>query len=39
MRVAVAQFSAGKDKVANLRSVGGLAEQAAEAGAQVVVFP
>jgi predicted amidohydrolase len=39
MRVAVAQFSAGKDKVANLRSIGGLAEQAAEAGAQVVVFP
>jgi deaminated glutathione amidase len=39
MKVAVAQFSAGKDKVANLHSIAGLAEQAAGAGAQVVVFP
>jgi predicted amidohydrolase len=39
MKVAVAQFSAGKDKVANLRSIAGLAAQAAGAGAQVVVFP
>ena len=39
MKVAVAQFSAGKDKTANLRSIAGLAAQAADAGAQVVVFP
>jgi predicted amidohydrolase len=39
MKVAVAQFSAGKDKAANLRSIAGLAEQAADARAQVVVFP
>jgi predicted amidohydrolase len=39
MKVAVAQFSAGKDKVANLRSIAGLAAQAAAAGAQVAVFP
>src|ERR1700680_2410254 len=39
MKVAVAQFSAGKDKAANLRSIAGLAGQAADAGAQVAVFP
>jgi predicted amidohydrolase len=39
MKVAVAQFSAGKDKAANLRSIANLAGQAAEAGAEVVVFP
>jgi predicted amidohydrolase len=39
MKVAVAQFSAGNDKDANLRSIAGLAGQAAKAGAQVVVFP
>jgi deaminated glutathione amidase len=37
MKVAVAQFSAGKDKDANLRSITELTEQAA--GAHVVVFP
>jgi predicted amidohydrolase len=39
MKVAVAQFSAGKDKAANLRSITDLSGQAAEAGAQVAVFP
>ena len=39
MKVAVAQFSAGRDKDANLRSIAGRAGEAAGAGAQVVVFP
>jgi predicted amidohydrolase len=39
MRIAVAQMSAGMDKAANLRRIGGLAAEAAGAGAKVVVFP
>lgn len=39
MRIAVAQMSAGMDKAANLKRIGGLAADAAEAGAGVVVFP
>ena len=39
MRVAVAQFSSGMSKPANLERITRLAAQAAEAGAHVVVFP
>jgi deaminated glutathione amidase len=39
MKVAVAQFSAGMDKAANLARIEGLAERAATAGAQLAVFP
>jgi deaminated glutathione amidase len=39
MRVAVAQFSAGMDKAANLERISALTAQAAEAGARLVVFP
>ena len=39
MRLAVAQFSAGMDKVANLERISALTARAAEAGARLVVFP
>jgi predicted amidohydrolase len=39
MRVAVAQFSSGMSKPANLERITNLAAQAADAGANVVVFP
>jgi predicted amidohydrolase len=39
MRIAVAQMSAGMDKPANLRRIAALAEEAAGAGARLVVFP
>jgi deaminated glutathione amidase len=39
MKVAVAQFSAGMDKAANLNCIEELAERAAAAGAQLAVFP
>lgn len=39
MRIAVGQFSAGMDKPANLARISDLTARAAEAGAQVVVFP
>ena len=39
MKIAVAQFSAGYDKTANLEHISALAEEAARAGAQLVVFP
>jgi deaminated glutathione amidase len=39
MRVAVAQFSAGMDKAANLLCITRLAGQAASMGAELVVFP
>jgi predicted amidohydrolase len=39
MRIAVGQFSAGMDKHANLERIRALTEQAAEAGARLVVFP
>jgi deaminated glutathione amidase len=39
MRVAVAQFSAGMDKSANLERITKLTAQAAESGARLVVFP
>ena len=39
MRIAVAQFSAGMDKPANLAKITSLSDRAAEAGARVAVFP
>jgi predicted amidohydrolase len=39
MRIAVGQFSAGMDKRANLERISDLTARAADAGAQVVVFP
>ena len=39
MRVAVAQFAPGKDKSANLARIAALTEDAARAGARLVVFP
>ncbi len=39
MKVAVAQFAAGFDKAANLAACSRLAEQAAQAGAELVVLP
>ena len=39
MKIAVAQFSAGGDKTANLANISALAEEAAQAGARLVVFP
>ena len=39
MRVAVAQFSAGMSKPANLERIAKLTADAAESGARVVVFP
>jgi len=39
MRLAVAQFSAGMDKAANLERISTLTAQAAEAGARLAVFP
>ena len=39
MKVAVAQFASGSDKTANLAQITALAEQAAQAGARMVVFP
>jgi predicted amidohydrolase len=39
MRVAVAQFSAGMAKPANLERIADLSAQAADAGARLVVFP
>jgi predicted amidohydrolase len=39
MKVAVAQFASGPDKSANLEHISTLAEQAAQAGARLVVFP
>ncbi len=39
MKIAVAQFASGADKAANLAHISALAEQAAQAGARVVVFP
>lgn len=39
MRVAVAQFSAGMSKPANLERIAKLTAQAAESGARLVVFP
>jgi len=39
MKVAVAQFSAGMDKAANLERIIALAERAAGEGAELVVFP
>jgi predicted amidohydrolase len=39
MRVAVAQFSAGMNKPANLERIAKLAAHAADSGARVVVFP
>jgi predicted amidohydrolase len=39
VRVAVAQFAPGADKPANLEQISRLAEQAARAGARIVVFP
>ena len=39
MRLAVAQFSAGMDKAANLERISALTAQAAEAGARLAVFP
>ncbi|MEO8744128.1 MAG: carbon-nitrogen hydrolase family protein [Candidatus Dormiibacterota bacterium] len=39
MKVAVAQYEAGSDKNANLEHITELAEQAASAGARLVVFP
>ena len=39
VKVAVAQFSAGMSKPANLESITRLAAQAADAGARLVVFP
>lgn len=39
MRVAVAQFESGPDKIANLERITELAEEGASAGARLVVFP
>lgn len=39
MKIAVAQFAPTADKKANLEHISGLAEQAAHAGARMVVFP
>jgi deaminated glutathione amidase len=39
MRLAIAQFSAGMNKPANLERISNLTARAADAGAQVVVFP
>ena len=39
MRVAVAQFTAGMNKLANLKKITKLSAEAADAGARVVVFP
>ncbi|MDQ6876938.1 MAG: carbon-nitrogen hydrolase family protein [Candidatus Dormibacteraeota bacterium] len=39
MKIAVAQFSSGMDKAANLARIASLIERAADAGARVVVFP
>src|ERR1700730_8482336 len=39
MRIAVAQFSAGMSKPANLERLSALARSAADAGARIVVFP
>lgn len=39
MRIAVAQFSAGMNKAANLERIASLTGRAAEAGARLVVFP
>lgn len=39
MKVAVAQFSAGSDKAANLGRISALSEEAAQSGARLVVFP
>jgi predicted amidohydrolase len=39
MRIAVAQLAAKMDKVANLRRIATLTEEAAAAGAELVVFP
>src|SRR5580700_5727457 len=39
MRIAIAQFSAGMNKPANLARISDLAARAADGGAKVVVFP
>lgn len=39
MRIAIGQFSAGMNKTANLERISDLTARAADAGAQVVVFP
>lgn len=39
MRIAVAQLAAKMDKVANLRRIAALTDEAAQAGARLVVFP
>src|SRR6266850_6435370 len=39
MRLAVAQFASGMSKPANLERIGELSARAADAGAQLVVFP
>ena len=39
MRVAIAQFSAGMDKAANLEQISALTAHAAEDGARLVIFP
>src|SRR2546430_6299654 len=39
MRLAVAQFSAGTEKAANLERIANLTAQAANAGARLVLFP
>src|SRR3989442_15459198 len=39
MKVAVGQFAAGSDKRANLERISTLSEEAARAGARLVVFP
>jgi len=39
VRIAVAQFASGSDKAANLEHLSALADQAADAGARMVVFP
>jgi deaminated glutathione amidase len=39
MKIAVAQFSSGMDKAANLARIVSLTERAADAGARLVVFP
>jgi predicted amidohydrolase len=39
MRIALAQMTGGPDKAANLRRVAGMTEEAARAGARLVLFP
>lgn len=39
MRIAIGQFSAGMDKPANLERISDLTARAADAGAQLIVFP